>query len=255
MNNNIFIVDTTLRDGEQSPDIAFSLKKKIAIAKIMDNNKIYQIEAGIPAMGEIEKRCIYKIMEQKKNSLISVWNRLNKQDLIDSIDCNPDIIHIRIPVSDIQIYSKLKKDRKWVVNKVRECVNFVKDKDYEVTVGFEDASRADINFIIHMAKILKDLGVNRIRYADTVGVLIPSTTRTAITNILENVPIDIEMHAHNDFGMALANSIEAAKSGARFVDCTMNGIGERAGNCNLQEFIRVSSRLFNINDGALKNSI
>jgi len=255
MNNNIFIVDTTLRDGEQSPDIAFSLKKKIAIAKIMDNNKIYQIEAGIPAMGEIEKRCIYKIMEQKKNSLISVWNRLNKQDLIDSIDCNPDIIHISIPVSDIQIYSKLKKDRKWVVNKVRECVNFVKDKDYEVTVGFEDASRADINFIIHMAKILKDLGVNRIRYADTVGVLIPSTTRTAITNILENVPIDIEMHAHNDFGMALANSIEAAKSGARFVDCTMNGIGERAGNCNLQEFIRVSSRLFNINDGALKNSI
>jgi len=133
MNNNIFIVDTTLRDGEQSPDIAFSLKKKIAIAKIMDNNKIYQIEAGIPAMGEIEKRCIYKIMEQKKNSLISVWNRLNKQDLIDSIDCNPDIIHISIPVSDIQIYSKLKKDRKWVVNKVRECVNFVKDKDYEVT--------------------------------------------------------------------------------------------------------------------------
>ncbi len=255
MNNNIFIVDTTLRDGEQSPDIAFSLKKKIAIAKIMDNNKIYQIEAGIPAMGEIEKRCIYKIMEQKKNSLISVWNRLNKQDLIDSIDCNPDIIHISIPVSDIQIYSKLKKDRKWVVNKMRECVNFVKDKDYEVTVGFEDASRADINFIIHMAKILKDLGVNRIRYADTVGVLIPSTTRTAITNILENVPIDIEMHAHNDFGMALANSIEAAKSGARFVDCTMNGIGERAGNCNLQEFIRVSSRLFNINDGALKNSI
>ncbi len=255
MNNNIFIVDTTLRDGEQSPDIAFSLKKKIAIAKIMDNNKIYQIEAGIPAMGEIEKRCIYKIMEQKKNSLISVWNRLNKQDLIDSIDCNPDIIHISIPVSDIQIYSKLKKDRKWVVNKVREYVNFVKDKDYEVTVGFEDASRADINFIIHMAKILKDLGVNRIRYADTVGVLIPSTTRTAITNILENVPIDIEMHAHNDFGMALANSIEAAKSGARFIDCTMNGIGERAGNCNLQEFIRVSSRLFNINDGALKNSI
>lgn len=255
MNNNIFIVDTTLRDGEQSPDIAFSLKKKIAIAKIMDNNKIYQIEAGIPAMGEIEKRCIYKIMEQKKNSLISVWNRLNKQDLIDSIDCNPDIIHISIPVSDIQIYSKLKKDRKWVVNKMRECVNFVKDKDYEVTVGFEDASRADINFIIHMAKILKGLGVNRIRYADTVGILIPSTTRTAITNILENVPIDIEMHAHNDFGMALANSIEAAKSGARFVDCTMNGIGERAGNCNLQEFIRVSSRLFNINDGALKNSI
>lgn len=255
MNNNIFIVDTTLRDGEQSPDIAFSLKKKIAIAKIMDNNKIYQIEAGIPAMGEIEKRCIYKIMEQKKNSLISVWNRLNKQDLIDSIDCNPDIIHISIPVSDIQIYSKLKKDRKWVANKVRECVNFVKDKDYEVTVGFEDASRADINFIIHMTKILKDLGVNRIRYADTVGILIPSTTRTAITNILENVPIDIEMHAHNDFGMALANSIEAAKSGARFIDCTMNGIGERAGNCNLQEFIRVSSRLFNINDGALKNSI
>lgn len=255
MNNNIFIVDTTLRDGEQSADIAFSLKKKVTLAKIMDNNKIYQIEAGIPAMGEIEKRCIYKIMEERKNSLISVWNRLSKQDLIESIDCKPDIIHISVPVSDIQIYSKLKKDRKWIVNKARECVTFVREKEYEVTVGFEDASRGDINFVIHLAKMLKDLGVNRIRYADTVGILIPSTTRTAITTIIENVPIDIEIHAHNDFGMALANSIEAAKSGARYVDCTMDGIGERAGNCNLQEFIRVSSRLFNINNAIIKNSI
>lgn len=120
--NEIYIVDTTLRDGEQCAGKAFSIDEKIEIAKYMDKMKIYQIEAGIPAMGDLEKECIKRILEIRKNSLISTWNRMNKNDIFHSIECKPDIIHISVPTSDIQIYSNLGKDKKWVEENLKECV-------------------------------------------------------------------------------------------------------------------------------------
>jgi homocitrate synthase NifV len=239
-NNDIYIVDTTLRDGEQSAGKAFSIDEKVEIAKYMDENNIYQIEAGIPVMGDLEKECIKRILAGRKKSLISTWNRMNKKDIQHSIDCKPDIIHISVPTSDIQIYSNLGKDKNWVEENLRECVYFAKDKGYDVTIGFEDASRADINYLINLCEIVKTMGVERIRYADTVGILTPTIVKEAIKNIINSTGIEIEIHAHNDFGMAIPISIEAVKSGAKYVDCTLDGIGERAGNCNLQEFIRIS---------------
>lgn len=239
--NEIRIVDTTLRDGEQSAGKAFSIDEKVEIAKYMDENFIYQIEAGIPAMGDLEKECIKRILGIRKNSLISTWNRMNMGDISNSIDCNPDIIHISVPSSDIQIYSNLGKDKKWIEDNLRECVYFAKNKGYEVTIGFEDASRADINYLIKLCKIVKMLDVKRIRYADTVGILRPSLVRNAVKTIINNTGMEIEIHAHNDFGMAIPVSIEAVKSGANYVNCTLDGIGERAGNCNLQEFKKMTN--------------
>lgn len=236
----IYIVDTTLRDGEQSAGKAFSIDEKVEIAKYMDENNIYQIEAGIPAMGDLEKECIKRILDIRKKSLISTWNRMNKDDILHSIECNPDIIHISVPTSDIQIYSNLKKDKNWIEKNLKESVFFAKNKGYEVTIGFEDASRADINYLIELCKIVKEMDVRRIRYADTVGILTPSAVKKAIETIISVTGIEIEMHAHNDFGMAIPLSLEAVKSGAKYVDCTLDGIGERAGNCNLQEFLRIS---------------
>lgn len=238
---DIYIVDTTLRDGEQSAGKAFSIDEKIEIAKYMDENYIYQIEAGIPAMGDLEKECIKRMISIRKNSLISTWNRMNKRDISDSFECKPDIIHISVPTSDIQIYSNLRKDKVWVEDNLRECVYFAKDKGYEVTIGFEDASRADINYLIKLCGIVKKMDVKRIRYADTVGILLPSTICNITKTIITNTGIEIEIHAHNDFGMALPISIEAVKSGAKYVDCTLDGIGERAGNCNLQEFKKMAN--------------
>ncbi|MCE5221378.1 MAG: homocitrate synthase [Clostridium sp.] len=239
-NDEIYIVDTTLRDGEQSAGRAFSIDEKLEIAKYMDENNIYQIEAGIPVMGDLEKECIKRILASRKNSLISTWNRMNKKDILHSIDCKPDIIHISVPTSDIQIYSNLGKDKLWVEENLRECVYLAKDKGYEVTIGFEDASRADINYLIDLCKIVGSMDVKRVRYADTVGILMPSIIKEAIKTIINNTGIEIEIHAHNDFGMAIPISLEAVKSGAKYVDCTLDGIGERAGNCNLQEFIKIS---------------
>jgi homocitrate synthase NifV len=237
--NEIRIVDTTLRDGEQSAGKAFSIDEKVEIAKYMDENYIYQIEAGIPAMGDLEKECIKRILGVRKNSLISTWNRMSMNDISHSLDCNPDIIHISVPTSDMQIYSNLGKDKKWVEDNLVNCVYFAKNKGYEVTIGFEDASRADINYLIKLCKIVKKFDVKRIRYADTVGILMPSLVRNAVKTIINNTGMEIEIHAHNDFGMAIPVSIEAVKSGANYVNCTLDGIGERAGNCNLQEFIRI----------------
>ena len=246
-NNEIYIVDTTLRDGEQSAGKAFSIDEKVEIAKYMDENNIYQIEAGIPVMGDLEKECIKRILAGRKNSLISTWNRMNKKDILHSIDCKPDIIHISVPTSDIQIYSNLGKDKIWVEENLRECVYFAKDKGYEVTIGFEDASRADINYLINLCEIVKSLDVKRVRYADTVGILMPSIVKEAVKTIIDSTGIEIEIHAHNDFGMAIPISLEAVKSGAKYVDCTLDGIGERAGNCNLQEFLRISDEFLERN--------
>jgi homocitrate synthase NifV len=242
----INIVDTTLRDGEQSAGVAFSIDEKVEIAKYMDENNIFQIEAGIPAMGDLEKEAIKRILYNRRNSLVSTWNRMNIEDIRHSIVCKPDIIHISVPTSDIQIYSNLGRDKAWVEKNLVECVYFAKDKGYEVTIGFEDASRADIDYLINLCEIVKKFEVKRIRYADTVGILMPSTTGEAIKTIINNTGIEVEIHAHNDFGMAIPISLEAVKCGAKYVDCTLGGIGERAGNCNLEEFLNVSKAYLEI---------
>lgn len=241
-----YIVDTTLRDGEQTPGYAFNKAQKVKLAQLMDNGGISQIEAGIPAMGNYEKETICEIMSQRKSALISTWNRMNRDDINNSFDCHPDIIHISAPISYIHIYSKLKKNKTWLKKTLQECVFMAKNKGYEVTVGFEDASRADITFIISMANLLSDMGVKSIRFADTVGVLTPSRTHQCIREIIDNVDIPVGIHAHNDLGMACANSLTAAKAGAMYIDTTISGIGERAGNCDLNQFVAAAGQIFDI---------
>jgi homocitrate synthase NifV len=216
------------------------------LAMLMDNAGIYQIEAGIPAMGKYEKDTICKILSNRKRAKISTWNRMLKEDIQNSFDCCPDIIHISAPVSYIHIYSKLKKNKKWLQKNLQDCVYLALEKGYEVTVGFEDASRADITFIISTARLLKEMGVVSIRFADTVGVLTPSRIYRSIREILRDADIPLGIHAHNDLGMAVANSLEAAKAGAQFIDTTLFGIGERAGNCDLNQFIKIAGHIFDL---------
>lgn len=236
---DVKIVDTTLRDGEQKACVALGIDEKIKIARILDDMGTYQIEAGIPVMGGEEKKSVKKIAELNLNSKISSWNRMNIQDINNSIDCGVDIIHISIPSSDLQIKFKLGHDRKWVINTVKRCIEYTLNKGYEVTVGLEDASRADINFLIEICRTVFNMGVKRVRYADTVGILYPRKIFYQIKKLMKEVPVEIEVHAHNDFGMAIANSLMSVEAGANFVNCTVTGIGERAGNCNYIKFLEV----------------
>lgn len=248
------IVDSTLRDGEQMPGIAFSVDQKVQIANILNALHIHEIEAGIPCLGSIEQISIEQIIDVCDYSKVSVWSRLNQEDIKKSIQIKPDIIHIGVPMSYPQIYSKLKKNKTWVQKQLVECVDIALEAGVDVTVGFEDASRADLGFMINTAVTLKELGVPIIRIADTVGVLVPDRIRDIIKNLKVHTDIDLEIHMHNDLGMAVANSVEGAKSGAKYIDCTLLGLGERVGNCSLIEFLYAGEELFefNINKKAVK---
>lgn len=236
---SINIVDTTLRDGEQKAGIALGIEDKVKIAKLISEMGVYQIEAGIPAMGGDEKLSVTKIAALGLNSKIAAWNRMSTKDIDTSIECGVDIIHISSPVSDLQIKSKLEKDRQWVIENLKKSVSYAKNKGCEVTVGLEDSSRADLDFFIELCKMVFNLGVERVRYADTVGIMEPKELFNQITRIRNEVPIDIEIHIHNDFGMAIANSLAAIEAGAKFADCTITGMGERAGNCDFSKFAKV----------------
>lgn len=246
---DINIVDTTLRDGEQKPGLALRLSDKVYIARLLDTLGIYQIEAGIPVMGGDEKKSIKKIMELGLKAKISAWNRMNTGDIKHSMDCGVQIIHISVPSSDIQIRTKLNKDREWVIENLKQCISFAMGKGFEVTLGLEDASRADFKFMMRIIATAFLEGVKRVRYADTVGILHRQRAYKAICDIKERLDIEIEMHAHNDFGMAVANSFSAAKAGAQYIDCTIGGIGERAGNCDYLKFMSAGKKNYGIFKG------
>jgi homocitrate synthase NifV len=241
-----YILDSTLRDGEQAPGVCFSAEQKLKIAELLDAGGIHQIEAGIPATSKQEKEAIVKIIENRKNAVISVWARLVPSDIEHAIDTRPDIIHVSVPVSDLHIHEKLRKDKDWVISRLRACLELVEKSGIRLSVGFEDAFRSDTNFMISVARILLDAGVTRIRLSDTVGIATPSLCREVLNDFssaLDN-KASLGIHAHNDLGMAAANTIEAAKAGCLYADVTAGGIGERAGNCDMTQLVQASESIF-----------
>jgi homocitrate synthase NifV len=244
MNEKIQIIDTTLRDGEQRPRIAMKVADKIKIAEILDKCGVYEIEAGTPSVGIEGDDYYIELREKVKFSKISIWSRMVSADIKKAILCKPDIIHIGVPISYVQIYSKLRKNKVWVHRNIKECMEMILGENISVTIGFEDASRADEGFMLETAKLIKEKGGKTIRIADTVGVLTPSRTYSIIRSLSERAEIDIEFHGHNDLGMVLANSIVGVKAGAKYVDCTLLGIGERSGNCDFRKFLEATERVF-----------
>jgi len=233
----INVVDTTLRDGEQTAGVVFSNEEKIKIARYLDEIGIDQIEAGIPVMGGFEKDCIKEIVRMGLKASIMAWNRAVIADIKESIECGVDAVAISISTSDIHIEHKLQTTRKDVLKRMADAVKFAKDNQLYVSVNAEDASRSNIEYLTEFALIAKHAGANRLRFCDTVGILDPLTTFRFIKTVHDAVGIDIEMHTHNDFGMATANSLAGVYAGANYVGVTVNGLGERAGNSCLQEVI------------------
>jgi homocitrate synthase NifV len=233
----VYIVDTTLRDGEQAPGVAFTLDEKVKIATELDNAGIHCIEVGIPAMGGEELASIKEIVRLKLNAEIIAWNRGNINDIKSSVNCDVGRVHISLPVSDVHIDHKLKKNRDWVIKQLRDSVSYAKSCGMKVSVGAEDATRADWEFFITFVEECNRLGVNRLRYCDTIGILDPTMSRDNIEELRTYTDMDIEIHTHNDFGMATANAFTAIQGGARFVDTTVLGLGERAGNAALEELV------------------
>ncbi len=239
----LVICDTTLRDGEQSAGIVFANLEKLRIAKLLDEIGVQQIEAGIPAMGGDEKKAVKQIAHLGLDASILGWNRANKEDIAHSIDCDVDSVAISMSSSDIHIQHKLMKSREWVLEKITESVEYAKAHGVYISANAEDASRADPDFLITFAKTAKEAGANRFRYCDTIGMLEPRRSYDDIKRIIEHAKIDVEMHTHNDFGMATANAMAGVQAGAKFVSTTVLGIGERTGNSPLEEIAMTAKHI------------
>lgn len=237
MLKDIKIVDTTLRDGEQTAGVVFTIDEKLEIARKLSNAGVFQLEVGVPAMGGSEKEAIKAIVKSNLKSSIMGWNRAVTSDIQESIDCGLDAVAISISASDIHITEKLKKSREWVLDTITRAVNFAKSHGLYVSANAEDASRADKEFLFQFINTVEAAGADRIRYCDTVGVLDPISTYETMKELSSRINIPIEIHTHNDFGMATAATIAALEGGASFASVTVNGLGERAGNAALEEVV------------------
>ncbi len=244
MKPSVFLTDTTLRDGEQRPGLAFSPQTRLRLLRAMDDAGLYQMDAGIPAAGAAEKDVLCEMMAQRQQIKVSTWNRMCVSDIRDAMDVRPDVIHISVPASDRLISHVLHKDREWVQHSLLTCVSLAREQRYEVTVGFQDASRADRVYMAQLSNSLIPLEVTLVKLADTVGTLTPQATRELVGFMAENTALPLGIHTHNDLGIAVPVAIEAIKAGVRHVDATCFGIGERAGNCDLFTLVEYGLPVF-----------
>ncbi len=235
--NKIIINDTTLRDGEQSAGVVFNREEKLHIAKMLDAIGVQEIEAGIPAMGNDEQATIKAIIGLGLKAEISTWNRVAIPDIKASAECGVKMVSIAVPVSDIHLKYILNKGRDWVLEETKKVIEYAKEEGFYVCVGAVDASRSAEDFLMLFARTIRDCGADRLRFDDTVGILDPFQTSELINKLRTEIDIDIEIHCHNDFGMATANTLAAVRAGARYASVTVNGLGERAGNAALEEVV------------------
>jgi len=241
---NIKIFDTTLRDGEQSPGCSMTIEEKIMVAKKLDKMKVDVIEAGFAASNERDFEAIRKICEIADYSVVASLARLNKNDIDVAWEAvkgaKKPRIHTFIGTSDTHVYDKLGKTKEEVINMVKEMVSYAKSKCSDIEFSLEDATRTDKCFACRVIDEAIKAGATTINIPDTVGYIMPNEFASFINYLRENSKLDeavISVHCHNDLGMATANTMSAIINGASQVECTINGIGERAGNTALEEVV------------------
>ncbi|MCM1986855.1 2-isopropylmalate synthase [Methanococcoides seepicolus] len=241
---NIRFLDTTLRDGEQTPGVALKTEEKVWIARKLDELGVDIIEAGSAITSEGEREAIRAVSAEGLDAEICSYCRIMQQDVDFALECDVDSIHLVAPVSDLHISVKLKKDRAALKEMALNAVEYAKDHGLIVELSGEDASRADLDFLKDLYKAGVEVGADRVCFCDTVGLLVPERTTEIFKELSSSIDVPVAVHCHNDFGLAVSNTVAALNAGAREAHMTVNGIGERAGNAALEEVVMVLEWLY-----------
>ena len=245
MKDKIYIFDTTLRDGEQSPGCSMNTQEKLKMARQLEALNVDVIEAGFPMASEGDFEAVKEVAKTIKGCTIAALSRATTADIDRAFQAlqyaAKPRIHVFIATSDIHLKHKLKKTRQQVLEQSVNTVAYAKKLSSDVEFSCEDASRSDIDYLCQVIEAVINAGATVVNLPDTVGYSIPQDYGFMIKTIRERVKnIDktiLSVHCHNDLGLAVGNSIAAVMNGARQVECTVNGIGERAGNASLEEFV------------------
>jgi len=258
--DKVIIFDTTLRDGEQAAGGAMTIQEKLEVAKQLERLGVDVIEAGFPCSSPGDFEAVSLIAQEVQAPIVCALARAHPDD-IDSAwaavkQAKRPRIHVFLSASDIHLLHQLKKSRQEILETSRDMVARAKRYTDDIEFSPMDASRTELQYLYQIAEAVIDAGATTVNIPDTVGYAIPDEFGNLITGIFKNVPnasqAVISVHCHNDLGLAVANSLEAVKQGARQVECTVNGIGERAGNASLEEVvmaIKTRGDFFNLTTG------
>ena len=241
----VSIFDTTLRDGEQSPGCSMNLTEKVRMARKLQDLGVDVIEAGFPIASEGDFAAVRAVAAQCKEVKVAALCRTSEQDVARASEALRYAAHPRIhtfvATSDIHLEHKLKKTRAEVIEMTRAAIRQARNYADDVEFSAEDATRSDVDYLCEVLDVAVDAGASVLNVPDTVGYTTPVEYTHLVQQVRERVVRDrdviISVHCHNDLGLAVANSLAAIEAGARQVECTINGIGERAGNASLEEIV------------------
>jgi isopropylmalate/homocitrate/citramalate synthase len=237
--SGIRIVDTTCRDGEQMPGISFTAEEKLAMAKAIEAIGVEQLET-FATYNDSDRSCARRLRAQSSGMSVMGWSRMVKEDIEDSIANDVDAVSISTDTSDLALTRKLHMTREEQLAQLVGCVEFAKSHGVYVCFNAGDATRTSTGYLIEFAAAGKSAGGDRLRICDTLGVLTPAGSSRLVSDVMGAVDIDIEFHAHNDFGLAVANALGAVDAASAhedrtlWISTTVNGLGERAGNVPLE---------------------
>ena len=235
--SDIELHDTTLREGEQTPGVVYNIEDKLRIAEMLLDIGIDRIESGFPASSETEKKAVSRIVKDLGSKHIFGFARAVKRDIEQVIDCGCEGILISFPPSDIHLQYKLRITRQEYLERAIEMVEFAKSHGLKIVYSAEDATRAEYNWLLQVFKTVQDVGADVCRIADTLGCITPTAMGILVSRLKRDGIKKIEVHCHNDYGLALANSLSAFESGADAISTSVLGIGERAGIAATEEVI------------------